>query len=48
MQQLPSWREDNAVWLLDPMGRPALAFNANVAAKDVLDDIRHLLKVNPQ
>lgn len=47
-QQLPLWREENAVWLLDPMGRPALAFSANVAAKDVLDDIRHLLKVNPQ
>ena len=47
-QQLPPWREDNSVWLLDPMGRPALAFDANVATKYVLDDIQHLLKVNPQ
>lgn len=47
-QRLPSWREENSVWLLDPMGRPALAFEANVATKDVLEDIQHLLKVNPQ
>lgn len=46
-RQLPSWREENAVWLLDPMGRPALAFDATVATKYVLDDIQHLLKVNP-
>tara|TARA_R110002020_G_scaffold27772_1_gene89378 strand:- start:287 stop:799 length:513 start_codon:yes stop_codon:yes gene_type:complete len=47
-QQLPFWREENAVWLLDPLGRPALAFDAAVATKFVLDDIQHLFKVNPQ
>ena len=47
-QQLPAWRKDNSVWLLDPMGRPALAFDATVDSKYVLDDIQHLLKVNPQ
>ena len=47
-QQLPPWREDNSVWVLDPMGRPALAFDANVDTKYLLDDIQHLLKVNPQ
>lgn len=47
-QQVPSWREENSVWLLDPQGRPALAFDASVATKYVLDDIQHLLKVNPQ
>ncbi|MBT2788898.1 MULTISPECIES: hypothetical protein [unclassified Halomonas] len=47
-RHFPPWREDNSVWLLDPMGRPALSFEANVATKYVLDDIRHLLKVNPQ
>lgn len=45
--EVPSWQEDNSVWLLDPFGRPALAFDANVASRDILDDIRHLFKVNP-
>ncbi len=47
-QHLPPWHKENSVWLLDPMGRPALAFNQSVATKYVLDDIQHLFKVNPQ
>jgi hypothetical protein len=47
-QQLPSWRKENSVWLLDPLGRPALAFDESIATKYVLEDIQHLLKVNPQ
>lgn len=47
-QRFPPWREENSVWLLDPFGRPALAFNENVETKYVLDDIQHLFKVNPQ
>lgn len=46
-RQAPAWYEDNNVWLLDPFGRPALSFNANVPTADILDDIRHLFKVNP-
>lgn len=47
-RSFPPWREDNAVWLLDPTGRPALAFDSSVATADVLADIQYLLKVNPQ
>jgi hypothetical protein len=47
-QHLPSWREENSVWVLDPLGRPALAFDPSVETKHVLNDIQHLLKVNPQ
>lgn len=47
-QRLPTWHKENSVWLLDPLGRPALAFDQNVATKYVLDDIQHLFKVNPQ
>ncbi|BCB07821.1 hypothetical protein HHSLTHF2_17110 [Vreelandella venusta] len=43
----PAWREENSVWLMDPFGRPALSFNKAVPAADILDDIRHLFKVNP-
>lgn len=46
-QSTPAWRNTNDVWLFDPMGRPALAFSADVSAADILDDIRHLFKVNP-
>nr|WP_295711656.1 hypothetical protein [uncultured Halomonas sp.] len=46
-QRLPSWQKENAVWLLDPSGRPALAFDESVATKYMLDDIQHLFKVNP-
>lgn len=46
-ESAPSWRSTNDVWLFDPMGRPALAFGAGVPAADILDDIRHLFKVNP-
>lgn len=47
-QYFPPWRDVNSVWLLDPMGRPALAFQANVPTQYLLDDIQHLLKVNSQ
>ncbi|TVP51386.1 MAG: hypothetical protein EA345_02720 [Halomonas sp.] len=43
----PTWQKANNAWLLDPLGRPALSFDANVPTTDVLDDIRHLFKVNP-
>lgn len=46
-RQEPGWQEDNNAWLFDPFGRPALLFDANVPAADILDDIRHLFKVNP-
>lgn len=46
-ESTPSWHSPSSVWLFDPMGRPALAFNSSVPTADILDDIRHLFKVNP-
>ena len=46
-QHSPSWGGENRVWLFDPMGRPALSFSDETATADILDDIRHLFKVNP-
>ncbi|HBM29797.1 MAG TPA: hypothetical protein DDZ92_13130 [Halomonas sp.] len=46
-QRSPAWGDASSVWLFDPMGRPALAFDDATAAADILDDIRHLFKVNP-
>ncbi|WP_404474635.1 hypothetical protein LG301_07085 [Vreelandella venusta] len=45
-QQPPAWRNESVIWLMDPMGVPALAFNEQANASDILDDIRHLFKVN--
>ena len=46
-QHSPSWGGENRMWLFDPMGRPALSFSDETATADILDDIRHLFKVNP-
>lgn len=45
-QESPAWRNESVIWLLDPMGMPALAFNEQANASEILDDIRHLFKVN--
>ncbi|MFC7368021.1 hypothetical protein [Vreelandella zhaodongensis] len=47
-QHQPVWHEAQAIWLMDPVGRPALAFSEHADAADILQDIRHLFKVNPQ
>lgn len=47
-QYQPAWYEEQAIWLMDPVGRPALAFSEHADAADILQDIRHLFKVNPQ
>lgn len=44
--RLPNWRGEQRVWVLDPAGRPALAYHATAPAADMLKDIRHLFKVN--
>ena len=46
-QSVPSWSNPHSGWLYDPMGRPALAFTQEAATAEILDDIRHLFKVNP-
>ncbi|MEC4767420.1 hypothetical protein LPL18_008735 [Halomonas sp. CUBES01] len=45
-RETPRWSQPNKVWLIDPEGRPALAFSASVPAADILDDTQHLFKVN--
>ncbi|WP_075879429.1 hypothetical protein [Vreelandella massiliensis] len=42
-----SWVEPNRVWLLDPMGQAVVAFDRHLAARQLLEDIQHALKVNP-
>ena len=43
-----AWRAPHRLWILDPDGRPVLGYDAEVAAADVLDDLRRLLRMNPE
>lgn len=44
----PAWSREEALWLIDPDGRVVLGYRPHHAAEDVLEDLRHLLKMNPQ
>ncbi|MWJ28254.1 hypothetical protein GPM19_08540 [Halomonas sp. ZH2S] len=46
-QARPGWVKEGDIWILDPQGRPVLAFSGGTQAADVLKDIKHLLRVNP-
>ncbi|CAM4172893.1 hypothetical protein VRRI112168_16695 [Vreelandella rituensis] len=46
-QARPGWVKEGDIWILDPQGHPVLAFNGGTQAADVLKDIKHLLRVNP-
>ena len=42
------WRSPHRLWVLDPEGRPVLGYGPTVATADVLDDLRRLLRMNPE
>jgi hypothetical protein len=42
------WRAPHRLWILDPEGRPVLGYAPDVATADVLDDLRRLLRMNPE
>lgn len=44
----PEWVRDGALWIIDPAGRVVLGYRAGQEADEVLEDIKHLLRVNPQ
>lgn len=45
--QAPDWQTTGRVWLLDPRGEAVLTYASEVELRDVLDDINHLLRMNP-
>ncbi|WP_346798138.1 hypothetical protein R5M92_04415 [Halomonas sp. Bachu 37] len=47
-RERPAWASPGGSWILDPRGRPVLAFAAGTPAKAVLEDINHLLRMNPK
>lgn len=46
-REKPEWQAAGAVWLLDPQGRVVLRYDGGIAERDVSDDLRRLLKRNP-
>lgn len=46
-QQVPEWRSADRLWVLDPQGHPVLGYGPDADARDVLDDVNRLLRMNP-
>lgn len=46
-EDVPAWQQPGHVWLLDPQGRVLLAYASTTDPADVLDDINHVLRRNP-
>lgn len=44
----PAWHAPDHLWVLDPRGVPVLAYGPEVSARDVLDDLNRLLRMNPE
>jgi len=43
-----AWRAPHRLWILDPEGRPVLGYGQEVETANVLDDLRQLLRMNPE
>lgn len=43
----PAWGIPGTLWLLSPQGEAILAYPADIGLREVMDDLQHLLKVNP-
>ena len=46
--QEPSWQVPGHVWILSPQGQAVLGYRAGVDPYDVLDDLKQLLRMNPE
>ncbi|MCH4565019.1 hypothetical protein MKP05_18125 [Halomonas sp. EGI 63088] len=44
----PDWHRPGHLWVLDPRGEAVLGYSAGVEARDVLDDVNKLLRMNPE
>ncbi|TDX31118.1 hypothetical protein DFO67_104384 [Modicisalibacter xianhensis] len=44
----PGWSHEGSLWLIDPEGQVVLSYRPYHEAEEVLEDLRHLLKMNPQ
>lgn len=44
----PAWSEPGALWLLSPQGEVLLGYPPGAPLREVMDDLQHLLRVNPE
>lgn len=47
-QHVPDWHSPGRVWVLDPRGQAVLTYHREVEQRDVMDDLSHLLRMNPE
>lgn len=45
-EQPTGWRQEPQLWVVDPLGRVVLRRNSQRPPKQILDDLKHLLKVS--
>lgn len=45
--EVPDWQTAGRVWILDPQGKVVLTYGREVEERDVMDDLSHLLRMNP-
>lgn len=45
-EQPGPWRQEPQLWIVDPLGRVVLRRNPERPARQILDDLKHLLKVS--
>ncbi|MGB8714550.1 MAG: hypothetical protein WCD50_15680, partial [Onishia taeanensis] len=44
----PDWQAPGQVWIVSPQGQAVLGYRAGVDPYDVLDDLKQLLRMNPE
>lgn len=44
----PGWKDPGYVWIVSPQGEAVLGYRAGVDPYDVLDDLKQLLRMNPE
>jgi len=45
---IPAWQSPGQVWLADPRGEVVLSYTREVELRDVMSDLSHLLRMNPE
>lgn len=47
-RETPGWHSPGQVWVADPGGQVVLTYTSEVELRDVMDDLSHLLRMNPE
>ena len=47
-RETPGWQSPGRVWVADPQGQVVLTYAREVELRDVMDDLSHLLSLNPE